>query len=64
MDLAALVAAFAMIGDVLTAFGVTEAQLVGLARGARACSSPVLPSSTDAQRPAEPIRPFADAKNG
>jgi hypothetical protein len=32
MDLAALIAAFAIIGDVLTAFGVTEAQLVGLAR--------------------------------
>jgi hypothetical protein len=32
MDLATLIAAFAMIGDVLTAFGITEAQLVGLAR--------------------------------
>jgi hypothetical protein len=31
-DLATLIAAFALIGDVLTAFGVTEAQLVELAR--------------------------------
>jgi hypothetical protein len=31
-DLATLIAAFALIGDVLTAFGVTKAQLVGLAR--------------------------------
>jgi hypothetical protein len=32
MELAALVAAFALLGDVLTAFGLTEAQLVELAR--------------------------------
>jgi hypothetical protein len=31
-DLATLIAAFALIGDVLTAFGITEAQLVELAR--------------------------------
>lgn len=32
MEMATLVAAFALIGDVLTTFGITEAQLVELAR--------------------------------
>ena len=40
MELATLVAAFAIVGDVLTAFGVTEAQLVGLARESAQLSSP------------------------
>jgi hypothetical protein len=38
--LAALIAAFALMGDVLTAFGVTEAQLVELARQSAQLSRP------------------------
>ena len=45
MEAAALVSSFVMLGDVLTAFGLTEAHLVALARQSarlRLVSPPVL----------------------